>query len=774
MKKKLPTDCFMFQKRNFTLATLRGMYKKKIFLLAMLFLFLSALSKSSAQIIADGQEHSVLSTGSFQDLVIPNNPLITKIRFTLSGADGGAAVLHMGQHIPVPFSDDIFIEAFKYSAGGGSGAVVNGTFLVGSGPGKIPPGSTVRFIIGQKGESGHDNISVIPDGGTGSEYGGGGGGSAILYRAPGGSTWTLLCVAGGGGGAYQGVVSGVAIGLGDAGGAGEETENGANGGGIDYGIGGINGGGGNRSVGIVGISPIGAGGGGRFTNGNGLLTYVDIIDITLDEEELEEAEFGEGGAGKPGGFDFGGYGGNSESQPTEVFTLALRNGGFGYGGGGVGVGTGGGGGGYSGGGAGGLFNSGGGGGSHLNGIRETGNVSGGGSDTEPDDGIASYQVTINQPPVALCKNVTVYLSATGQASIVVADVNNGSNDPDDNPLTYSLSKSNFNCADAGNNNVTLTVTDIHGAASTCTAVVTVIDNTAPVITCPANITVSCAANVPAVNTASVTSGDNCPVTITHVSDDITNKTCANQFTLTRTYKATDASGNSATCSQVITVFDNTAPVISNASTNVVSLWPANHKMKDVIVNYNTADNCNGVTTTLTVSSNEPINGTGDGDTSPDWQIVNNHLVKLRAERAGNGNGRIYTITIRATDGCNNSSTKVLLVYVNHSNAVTATRPGTQGAGQTKSKELSMTGSLRVAASPNPTNNLFSIHIESNNEQDKISMQVYDILGRSVELRNNLQTGTNIIVGDKYKAGAYFMRIMQGTEYKVIRLIKLPD
>jgi len=741
----------------------------------MFSLSLVFFKESSAQINADGQQHNVLYTGSFQDLVIPNNPLITKIRFSLSGADGGAAILHMGQHIPVPFSDDIFIEAFKYSAGGGSGAVVNGTFLVGPGPGKIPPGSTVRFIIGQKGESGHDNISVIPNGGTGSEYGGGGGGTAILFRPPALTTWTLLGVAGGGGGAYQGVVSGIAIGLGDDGGAGQDTENGANGGGIDYGIGGTNGNGGNRSVGVVGISPIGAGGGGRFTNGNGLLTYVDIIDITLDEEELEEAEFGEGGAGKPGGFELGGYGGNSESQPTEVFILGLRNGGFGYGGGGVGVGTGGGGGGYSGGGAGGLFNGGGGGGSYLNGIRETGNVSSGGDDTEPDDGIASYQVTINQPPVAVCKNATVYLSATGQASIVAADVDNGSNDPDNTPLTYSLSKSNFTCADAGNNNVTLTVTDIDGATSSCIAIVTVIDNTVPVITCPPNITVSCAANVPPVNTSLVTASDNCPVTVTHVSDVITNQTCASRFTLTRTYKATDASGNNASCSQVITVFDGTPPVISNASTNVVSLWPPNHKMKDVMVNYTTSDNCNAVTTTLSVSSNEPINGTGDGDTAPDWQIVNNHFVKLRAERAGNGSGRIYTITIKATDGCNNSSTKVLLVYVNHSNSVTAAKtPNTQVSGKRTTKEVNMPKGLELIASPNPTNSHFSIYIRSSNTQDKISMQVFDILGRRVELRNNLQTGTSIMVGDKYKQGSYFMRVMQGNETKVIKLIKLSD
>lgn len=627
-------------------------------LLTLLIFITSGFLKSSAQINADGQQHNVLYNGTYQDFVIPNNPLITKIRFSLSGADGGAGILNMGQ--TVPFLG--FETLFTYKSGGGNGAVVNGTFLVGSGPGKIPLGSTVRFIIGQKGVTGVNNISLITDGGTGSDYGGGGGGSAILYKVPGGTTWTLLGVAGGGGGAYQGVVS-PAIPIGDDGGAGEESENGADGGGgiiNGNGVGGISGNGGGASFGYSGETPTGAGGGGRFTNGKGLLNPVDIGEGNIGEEY----EVGEGGAGATGGSELGGYGGTREFLPRLIFEF--RNGGFGYGGGGMAIGTGGGGGGYSGGGGGGLFTGGGGGGSYLNGIRETGNVSGGGSDTEPDDGIASYEVTLNQPPVAICKNATVYLSANGAASIVITDVDNGSNDPDGTPLTYTLSKSNFTCADIGNNNVTLTVTDIYDATSSCIAVVTVVDNTIPVITCPANVTVSCAANVPAVNTATVIVSDNCGVTISHVGDVITNQTCANRYTLTRTYKATDASGNTAECSQVITVFDNTPPQITGLTVSQQTLWPPNHKMRDIEVNYQISDNCvNTPNVIISVSSNEPVNGTGDGDTAPDWQIIDDHHIRLRAERAATGNGRIYTITVTSNDGCNvpvSATTQVMVAH----------------------------------------------------------------------------------------------------------------
>lgn len=763
MKKQLHTDCSMFLKRNFILRTVHKLYSRKFYLLAMLLLFLSAFNKPSAQnfIDDDGNEHFVGYDGSYQDFVIPNNPLIVKITFRIKGGDGGKASVSLGETIPF-----IGFEVIRTcTSNGGEGASLVATFRVGTGPGKIPHGSTVRFIVGNQGENGHDNAHVVTESGTGFDYGGGGGGTAVLYNSPGSSSWILLGVAGGGGGAAEHMIAGVCP-FNQAGDGGQSGRDGSNGNDILPGPGFGGPGGINGDNGRVLPPYYAAAGGGRGSSDQ----FSHIPCLNVSDQSINYV--GEGGFGNNNNSQ-GGYGGSSEGCISLINDW--RNGGFGYGGGGAGRGGGGGGGGYSGGGAGALFSRGGGGGSFVLLTSIFSDITNGGNTGSPSSGGARYEVTLNQPPVAFCKNVTIYLSATGTASIVVADVDNGSNDPDGTPLTYSLSKSNFTCADIGNNNVTLTVTDIEGAISTCIAVVTVVDNSIPVITCPANVTVSCAANVPAVNIASVIATDNCPVTVTHVSDVITNQTCANRYILTRTYKATDASGNNVSCQQVITVFDNTPPVISNASTNITSLWPPNHKMIDVIVNYNVSDNCATTTTTLSVTSNEPINGTGDGDTAPDWQIVNNRLVKLRAERAGNGSGRIYTITIKAMDGCNNSSTKVLLVYVNHNNAVTATKTtNTQEVSKTNSIEKDKVEGLEFVATPNPTNNQFSIYLKSNNQQDKMTMQVFDIMGRRVEMRNNLQTGANIIVGDKYKQGVYFIRIMQGNEYKVIKLIKLSD
>jgi hypothetical protein len=183
---------------------------------------------------------------------------------------------------------------------------------------------------------------------------------------------------------------------------------------------------------------------------------------------------------------------------------------------------------------------------------------------------------------------------------------------------------------------------------------------------PAAVTVNCAGLVPAVNTASVTATDNCNVVVTHVSDVITNQTCANKYTIKRTYKAEDPSGNTAFCEQLITVDDNVAPQINGLSLSQYSLWAPDHRMRDITVNYDIVDNCiSSPNVTINITSNEPVNGTADGDTDPDWQVIDLHHIKLRAERASNGNGRIYTITITVNDGCNPPVTQSKEVFVAH-------------------------------------------------------------------------------------------------------------
>ena len=108
----------------------------------------------------------------------------------------------------------------------------------------------------------------------------------------------------------------------------------------------------------------------------------------------------------------------------------------------------------------------------------------------------------------------------------------------------------------------------------------------------------------------------------------------------------------------------TAPVISAVTVSKSSLWPPNHEMVDITVGYTNSSNCPS-SCKLSVTSNEPIDGLGDGDTSPDWVVVDATHVQLRAERSGLGTGRIYTITITCTNSAGQSSTATATVTVPH-------------------------------------------------------------------------------------------------------------
>src|SRR5207245_774789 len=213
----------------------------------------------------------------------------------------------------------------------------------------------------------------------------------------------------------------------------------------------------------------------------------------------------------------------------------------------------------------------------------------------------------------------------------------------------------------GTSNVTCTAS---GAIAPCSFTVTVVDTTPPRVTCNTNITAvatNCAGNVvtyiaSATDSCGLGNFDCSPRSGSTFPIGVTTVTCS----------ATDSGGNSNSCSFTVTFVPSASPSIANVSVDKASLWPPNHKMQDVTVSYDITDDCTSqVSCSLTVSSNEPINGTGDGDTAPDWEIVDAHHVRLRAERSGQGSGRIYTISITATDSHGNTSSQTVTVGVPH-------------------------------------------------------------------------------------------------------------
>jgi hypothetical protein len=156
----------------------------------------------------------------------------------------------------------------------------------------------------------------------------------------------------------------------------------------------------------------------------------------------------------------------------------------------------------------------------------------------------------NQLPIAVCRNVTV---PAGSNCAAEADINNGSSDPEGGPITVTQSPAGP--YPLGTTTVTLTVTDNKGAQSQCTGTVTVTDSTPPLITCPVNSVVQLPPGSTSfvLNYPAPVATDNCPGTTVVCSPP--SGAIVPAGTTTIVCVATDASGNTATCSFQITAFN---------------------------------------------------------------------------------------------------------------------------------------------------------------------------------------------------------------------------
>jgi hypothetical protein len=108
----------------------------------------------------------------------------------------------------------------------------------------------------------------------------------------------------------------------------------------------------------------------------------------------------------------------------------------------------------------------------------------------------------------------------------------------------------------------------------------------------------------------------------------------------------NASNNASLASVLVS---NPAPVLGPVSASPATLWPPNHTMTDVTIDYSVTDNCGIPACSLSVVSSEADNGLGDGNSSGDFEVVDDHHVRLRAERSGKGPGRTYTVTVTCED-----------------------------------------------------------------------------------------------------------------------------
>ena len=274
--------------------------------------------------------------------------------------------------------------------------------------------------------------------------------------------------------------------------------------------------------------------------------------------------------------------------------------------------------------------------------------------------------------------------------------------------------------------VTYTVSDRSGASASCSFEVTILDEVPPVITCPEDVTVTCASEVPG-HSIMPEASDNCGIDgVEWIGDLISDQTCENRYIINRTYRATDINGLSSECTQTITVFDNITPSINlpseslmmdcydasnvtswasgaiatdncGSSVTVIPTWaaPADNCDETVTVTFTATDACGNTATatkTFTVDDNTPpaitcpatitvecdestdpsstgtATATDNCDSSP--EITHSDVVT-----PGNcPQEKTITRTWTATDDCGNSASCVQTITVNDTQAPVITCP----------------------------------------------------------------------------------------------------
>jgi len=265
------------------------------------------------------------------------------------------------------------------------------------------------------------------------------------------------------------------------------------------------------------------------------------------------------------------------------------------------------------------------------------------------------------------------------------------------------------------------------------------------VSCPSNIIVdtdlnSCSALI----AFKAETDDNSSIVYKTGSTVITSPYTFSKGTTTVDVTASD-NISTATCSFTVTVNDVQAPVITGVSANPAILSPADNELKNVFIDYTVTDNCGPVNTTLSVTSNHPPTGN-----DVDWEILDDHNVRLRAGQSGEN--RIYTITVTSTDEAGNQTEKT----------VTVTVPKTPVTEKIK---------LDLKVMPNPSKTYFTVYVRSNSDKPA-TLQVFDLFGRVKEVRRFYPDAT-IRLGDNYRPGVYFVKITQGNAELYTALLKLP-
>lgn len=280
----------------------------------------------------------------------------------------------------------------------------------------------------------------------------------------------------------------------------------------------------------------------------------------------------------------------------------------------------------------------------------------------------SFMITVVDtfpPNLYLPANITTSTMSTSGAAVTFTAT---ATDNISGAVAVTCSPASGSIFPIGTTTVQCSARDAAGndASGTFTVKVNLVDNLAPVLMLPGDITAEAtdANGTPITYTATATDNisGSVPVTCTRPSGSL-----FSVATTTVECSATDAAGNTARGTFHVTIHGDVAPpsIVSVDVSNRM-LWPPNHKMVPITVSVIATDDQDNAPFAhiVSITSSEPENSTGDGNTVGDYRITGALTCELRAERQGGG-VRTYTITVEVTDAAGNASFGTVTVNVEH-------------------------------------------------------------------------------------------------------------
>ncbi len=237
------------------------------------------------------------------------------------------------------------------------------------------------------------------------------------------------------------------------------------------------------------------------------------------------------------------------------------------------------------------------------------------------------------PPVAKCQNVTANIGANGTVTVPPAAVNNGSTD--NCSITFTLTPNTFNCAQIGMQTVTLTATDPGGNTSTCTAKVTVKDNSGPTAKCRNPIIFLNNIGQATLSAAEVNNGstDNCGIATMSIDWTLFNCSELQGSPWPVRLTLTDVNGNTSSCLAYVTVKDAIAPTAVCEDVTVTLGSNGQVVVYGDDLAYNSFDNCS-------VWSYSPI-----AKLYKTANIGNNNLTITVKDWSGNASTCVSVVTV---------------------------------------------------------------------------------------------------------------------------------